>query len=191
MDKIGVFGGTFNPPHLGHLRLARAFDRLLDFDAIIVVPAFSPPHKTAPSLASGEDRLAMCRLLFSGLPKAEVSDTELRRGGRSYTYDTLVALGGRFPGARLYLIVGSDMLNSFRQWHRYGDILALCTLCAARRRGDDELDGSVEGVITADFEPLDISSTELRALAASGAELSPFAGADVANYINQKGLYRG
>lgn len=191
MDKIGVFGGTFNPPHLGHLRLVKAFDGLMDFTKIIVIPTFTPPHKTAPSLALGEDRLNMCRLLFSGLESAEVSDTELRRGGRSYTYETLVSLRQIYPEDRLYLIVGSDMLNSFRQWHRYEDILKLCTLCAARRRGEDALDRSIGEVITAEFEPLEISSTDLRTRAAAGEDITPFVGADVAQYIKDKGLYRG
>lgn len=107
--RLGVFGGTFNPIHNGHLRLLQGAREALELDRVLVIPTKQPPHKRPQQLASDEDRLAMCRLAVEGLSGVEVSDLEIRRGGLSYTADTLAELRRRYPDSTLYLLVGGDM----------------------------------------------------------------------------------
>jgi len=186
--SMGIFGGTFNPPHLGHLRLVRRFADRLSLSKVIVIPTHTPPHKPAGKLAPAEDRLAMCGLLFAEERRIEISTVEIEREGRSYTYDTLLRLRETYPGERFYLIIGSDMLESFHTWYRAEDILSMCTLCAASR--DGEAKGDVPtGVIFDGMAPLEISSTDIREHAAAGADVSALTGAAVADYIRQRGLY--
>lgn len=134
--KVLLFGGTFDPPHNGHMNNLRAALDLVQPDRAVVMPAGIPPHKAA-SATPGETRLAMCQCFKALSPVVEVSDWEIRQGGRSYTVHTLEMLQERFPGARLYLGVGSDMLLSFCQWRRWQDILAMATLVVESRRPGD------------------------------------------------------
>ena len=106
--RTGVFGGTFNPIHNGHIKLARAYFSELNLDRMLVIPTRVPPHKVSNELADGEDRLRMCQLAFAGHPEFEVSDIELRRAETSYTVDTLEALHARWPEDELFLLTGSD-----------------------------------------------------------------------------------
>ena len=132
--RLGIFGGTFNPPHMGHIRLVTAIADKLQLDRVLIIPASVPPHKHVLNLARSRDRFEMCRLSFEGDRRFSVSDTELRRVGKSYTYDTLCEIKREYPDAELFLIVGSDMLATFDEWYRYHDILMMCTLCAASRK---------------------------------------------------------
>lgn len=197
--KIGVFGGTFNPPHLAHLNIAEDFSRRLNFDKLIIIPTYQPPHKQAQSLADGEDRLEMCRLLFDA-ENTEISDMEIRRQGKSYTYDTLCQLEEKYPEAELYLIIGSDMLLSFHKWYRYEDILRKCTLCVLTRENDIdnahmkayaiETLGLGEGnIVFSSLEPTVLSSTRIREMVARGEDVSTLTGEKVWAYIKEKRLY--
>ncbi len=197
--KIGIFGGTFNPPHLAHLNIAEDFSRRLSFDKLIIIPTYQPPHKQAQSLADGEDRLEMCRLLF-GAENTEISDMEIRRQGKSYTYDTLCQLEEKYPGAELYLIIGSDMLLSFHKWYRYEDILRKCTLCVLTRENDIdnahmkayaiEVLGLGEGdIVFSSLEPTVLSSTRIREMVTRGEDVSSLTGEKVWAYIKEKRLY--
>lgn len=189
MRTIGVFGGAFNPPHKGHVRLARDFAGRLSLDKVLVIPSFIPPHKSDSLLATAEDRLAMCRLAFAGDDRFEISAMEIERGGKSYTYDTLRALREEYPEAALYLIVGSDMLASFETWHRWRDILSLCTLCAARRKESDNLCKDKVDCLVSDLPAFEVSSTEIRDRLARGEDIVPLVGPEVAEYIRGRGLY--
>ena len=121
---IAIYGGSFNPPHLGHAAAVRSAWEQLRPDRFLIIPAAVPPHKPlAQGSPTGEERLELCRLAFAPFPWAEVLDLELRRAGPSYTVDTLSALRRRFPGARLTLLMGSDMLRSFEHWHAFSQIL--------------------------------------------------------------------
>ncbi len=133
MKRLGLFGGTFNPIHLGHVGLALGAAKALELEKVLLMPAKTPPHKEAPDLAQGHHRLAMCRLAAQGHPVLQVSDLELRRSQPSFTVTTLERLRELYPGTRLYLIIGGDMLLSFETWRRWQDILTLATLCAAPR----------------------------------------------------------
>lgn len=189
MAGIGVFGGTFNPPHLGHQRLVRRFADRLSLSEVLIIPTYIPPHKRANELASSGERLEMCRLMFSGDSRFRVSSIEIDRGGKSYTYDTLKELKRIYPDDRLYLIVGSDMLRSFCSWHRPDDILKLCTVCAAARDSGGVPPNISHKVIFDDMEPLLISSTAIREMAGKNGDITGLVGEAVAGYISQRGLY--
>ena len=184
---IGVFGGTFNPPHLGHLRLARAFADRFALTRVLVIPTFVPPHKQTPDLADAETRVRMCRLLFGEAP-FEVSTMEIDRGGRSYTVETLERLHAQYPNEQLVLLVGSDMLETFDTWYRAADIRKLCTICAAVRENGRQLDAN-GAVLLADFDPIEISSTAVRERVRLGQDVTDVVGEAVAACIADNGLY--
>lgn len=192
MSRIGIFGGTFNPPHIGHTRLAEHFVNELKLDRLLVIPTFQPPHKEASNLASGEDRINMCMLAF---PDAVVSTIEMNRGGKSYTYDTLCELKEQYPGDELFFIVGSDMLLSFDRWYKSNEILEMITLCAADREDDGEelkIPDFLEGknVVITKLPPFEISSTRIRESIAKGENTDGVLDEAVRYYIDEKGLYR-
>ena len=191
MLKLGVFGGAFNPPHKGHTRLARDFADRLSLDKILVIPSYIPPHKSAVNLADGTDRLEMCRLAFGGDTRFVISPMEIDRGGKSYTYDTLLEIKGNNPEAKLFLIIGSDMYLNFSTWRRYKDILKICTLCTAAREKNVSLAGIGTDAIISSLPAYEISSTEIRETCSKGGNISEFTGEKVAEYINRRGLYRG
>ena len=138
MARIGMYGGSFNPPHIGHTLAAGEMIEHLDLDLLIVVPASTPPHKQlALGSPTAEERLALCRAAFSGLKKAEVSDIEIRREGASYTVDTLRELRERYPDDELFLLMGTDMLLSFDTWREPETIASLATLAVMHRETDE------------------------------------------------------
>lgn len=190
--KIGVFGGTFNPPHNGHVRLAKAAADELKLDKLLVIPSCIPPHKIAAKLADGQERLEMCRLAFGCDPRFEVSPMELERGSRSYTVETLRELKALYPDSELYFIVGSDMLESFDKWYLWQEILSLSVLCAASREEGYSPDLSrfgklAERIKIITLDPLEVSSTQIRN---SADEVSPeLLDPKVAAYIREHGLY--
>lgn len=139
--KIGIYGGTFDPPHLGHMEAARAAITVLGLDRLIFVPAKQPPHKAlSVESASPEQRLDMTRLMADGLLMpdiAEVSDQELNRPGKSYTVDTLCALKERFPDDELWLLMGTDMFLTLQTWHKADEIMRLAGIAAFARAESD------------------------------------------------------
>lgn len=171
--RIAVYGGSFNPPHPAHVRAARLAYAALAPDKLLVIPAADPPHK---ALAAGsptpEERFELTKLAFRDFPEAETSDMELRRGGESYTSDTVEELAREYSGAELWLVIGTDMLTSFERWHEFRSILAGAALavlprnegelpeierCAARF---EALYGARVRII--DAAPLPMSSSEMR-----------------------------
>ena len=137
--RLCIYGGSFNPPHVGHAAAVRAAQREAGLDEVRVIPAAMPPHK---QLASGspdaEERFHLCELAFVDIPGVTVSDMELRREGKSYTVDTVRALRAENPEAELCLLVGTDMLRTFDEWCEFREILDAVTLLATAR-DDDEL----------------------------------------------------
>ena len=133
--KIALFGGSFDPVHMEHVRYAQAAKDALGLDRLIVLPAGVAPHKARGAFASGEQRLQMCRIAFSAFPWAEVSDFEVLQQGKSYTYLTCCHFSQQYPDAQLYFLVGEDMLEDFFTWKNPDDILVHATL-AACGRGD-------------------------------------------------------
>ncbi len=196
MKRIGIFGGTFNPPHMGHSRLVEHIRQTVSLDRLLVIPTFLPPHKISKELASSEDRLAMCRLAFPDW--CEVSDYEIRRGGKSYTFDTLTALKAEYPQDELILLMGSDMMQTFDQWYRYEDILTLCTVCVTSRYADGA-DLSAEKtpdifqkhpLLRSTLPPFEVSSTQVRSLLRQGLPTDGLLLPAVRAYIEERGLYR-
>ncbi len=135
--RIGIFGGSFHPPHKGHEEAALSFLRGAKLDELLVVPAFLPPHKELSLGAEAQHRLEMARLCFLPLSeKIGVSEIEVEKGEARYTLDTLREFSARFPEEELFLYVGSDMLFSFETWHEFQSIFPLCTLSVLARAGD-------------------------------------------------------
>lgn len=189
--KIGLFGGTFNPVHTGHVKLVENFKDKLNLDKVLVIPTAQPPHKEAKELVSAEDRINMCKFAFSHI--AEVSDIEISRGGKSYTVLTLEELKKIYPDDEFYFLVGSDMLLSFKRWYRWEDILSMCTLCATDRNNEEscrETDPEFfRKIIFCDFEKTIVSSTEVREKIERKEDVSHLISEEVFNYIKEKGLY--
>ena len=196
--RIAILGGTFNPIHNGHVALARGFARLLGLHRVLLMVTNVPPHKRAPDLAPAEDRLAMCRLAAEEEPLLSACDLELQRAGKSYTWETLTLLKQQFPASELYFITGADMFLTLEQWKHPERIFSLCTVCAAPRGEDSaaELQDYAARLrergartVVADFVPPDISSTQIRALAARRKKLHGLVPESVEQYILQHGLY--
>ena len=182
--KIGIYGGTFNPPHLGHMAAARTAAAVLGLDKLILIPAATPPHKQLPDGSPTPDqRLSMVRLMADnlGLPGvAEVSDLELARPGKSYTSDTLRTIKARYPEAELWLLMGTDMFLTLQYWHEPEVIMELAGICAFGRTEQDGealfapqreyLQKTYNARATTVTLPglVDISSTDLRDMLAHG-----------------------
>jgi nicotinate-nucleotide adenylyltransferase len=200
MQKIAVFGGTFNPIHNGHLHLASEFAKILYADTVLLIPTNVPPHKRAPELASSEDRLTMCRLAVQGDSLFRVSDMEIRRGGPSFTAETLRRLRELFPDAELFLIVGEDMFVTLDQWRDPETIYRLATVCAAPRSPEGtaallryanriKAEGALTRVENIAYLP--VSSTQVRNAVRAGESISSLVPAPVEQYIREKKLYLG
>ena len=153
--KIGIYGGSFNPPHLGHLAAAEGAARYLKLDKLVLIPAGDPPHKAlSPDAPSGAHRFAMTRMLgeqaaFDTGISVEVSDMELTREGKSYTADTVRLLRAQYPDDELWLLMGTDMFLTFQSWYRPEEIVRYAGICAFGRA---ETDGEVQGTIA--FAPM-------------------------------------
>ena len=199
--RIGVYGGTFNPIHRGHLTAARAAADALGLEKVLLIPDNLPPHKALPvGSATGEDRLEMCRLTAGEVPGMEVLDLELRRSGPSYTSDTLAELHAQYPDDELWLLVGSDMFLSLQEWHEPERILSLAGIAAFHRTRGDETErfaqqkANLEQIYGARVallenpDVVEISSTELRVQLAQGRGRS-FLTEAVCGYVLRRGLY--
>ena len=199
MTRIGIYGGTFSPPHNGHVAAARAFmeQRWLDF--LYVIPTALPPHKEMEVQVDAAQRLEMCRLAFSGMEGVYVSDLELRRGGRSYTVDTLRELWGE--DRRLFFLCGTDMMLTLDTWREPEEIFRLCYPVYIRRENDRTLDAAIVQKITEYnqkygkvvrrivTEPLEISSNQVRTALQDGKDISRLIPAPVEKYIRDNHLY--
>jgi nicotinate-nucleotide adenylyltransferase len=197
--KIGIFGGSFDPVHLEHISLVRAAIESLELDKLIVVPAHTPPHKRNKILSSDEDRLALCRIAFQDIPSVQVSDYEICRGGTSYSYLTCRHFSEEYPNAKLFFLVGTDMLRNFPLWRNPEEILSLATLAVCARAEADGWEQQEQRAFFArygkNFEVIryngkDVSSTRARVYAAAGEDITPLVGERVAAYIQEKGLYK-
>ena len=190
--RIGVFGGTFDPPHVGHLILAADAFGALRLDRLIFVPAASQPFKVeTPPVASPADRLEMVRLAAAGESRYAVEDTEIRREGLSYTVDTLEEIARKNGGAELFLLIGQDTLAGFSGWKQPERIGQLATLAVMRRAGSAHSDGGHAGprVIKISTRRVDVSSTEIRERLSSGKSIRGFVPESVERFIAKRGLY--
>ncbi|HET6201817.1 MAG TPA: nicotinate-nucleotide adenylyltransferase [Planctomycetota bacterium] len=201
--RVGVYGGSFDPIHNGHVAVASAARDRGGLAQVLLVPAAAPPHKEGRVLAPAEHRLAMVVLAVEGRPGLEASDLEIRRGGRSYTVDTLEEVRALSPpGAEVLLVIGSDTLPDLPQWKDIHGILARTRVLTIVRRGFarsavEGLRGSFTaeevGALAAGFleiEPVDVSATEVRERLRRGLRVDDLLPPAVAAYIARHGLYR-
>lgn len=211
--KLGLLGGTFNPIHLGHLRIAEAAREVVGLERVLFIPAADPPHKPLAGNVAFEQRYAMVRLAIADQPSFDISDIEARRQGKSYTVETLTALRKDRSEDELYFIVGSDSFLEIGLWHRFAELFNLASLVVVARPGSlvtepiQQLPEEVRGAFyqeesgclrhvtgsTIRFVEdcrLEISSSHLRDLVAEGRSLRYLVPPDVSTYIAQKGLYR-
>ena len=191
--RIGVFGGTFDPPHIGHLLVANDAREALELDRLIFVPAGAQPFKVeTPPVASGQDRLEMVRLAVADDANYVVDDAEINRKGLSFTVDTLEHLSERNPGARLFLLMGEDVLAGFEKWRSPARIRELATLVAVTRGGlaGSIVDPTTSAVLRVSTRRVDVSSTEIRERRRAGKSIKGFVPESVERFIDVRGLYR-
>lgn len=167
--RLGIFGGTFDPPHVGHTIVAMDLVEALELDRLLVVPVAHPPHRATAWPA--ETRLAFARTAFAGDPRIEVSDLELRRSGPSYTVDTLEQIRAAHPDARLFLVVGRDQYEEFGDWHRPERIVELAELVVMRRNGLAPPHDGRFPYRSVDVTRVDLSATEIRERLAEGRSI--------------------
>ena len=196
--KIAMYGGSFDPIHNAHVNIAQAFIKKLKLDKLLFIPAGQAPHKAGSDAAPDRHRLAMCELAVKNVKKAEVSDIELKRQGKSYTADTLSELSQLYPDSELYLIMGADMFMTLDTWYKPEEIFRLAVICTVPRNDDDvqalhrrEAEYAARGARTMvlDLKRSDISSTEIRSLVSEGKSISKLVCEDVERYIFSNCLY--
>lgn len=197
--RVGILGGTFNPPHLGHLVCAQEAYRELDLDRVMLIPARIPPHKPVEDEPGAEHRLQLCRLAAHDDDRFSVSDLELGRDGPSYTVDTLEVLSSEAPNSELFLILGGDIAAGLPQWHRAERVLELATPAIVGRQGTsrrsvEQALSSLSGGERARFfhmPSMGVSSTMIRRRVAAGQPIRYLVPDRVERYIERHGLYGG
>lgn len=211
--NIGLMGGTFNPVHLAHLRIAEEAREMCSLDRVVFIPAADPPHKPLAGGVPFEQRCEMVRLAIAGNPSFMLSDVEGRRAGKSYSIDTIAAFQDEHPDDRLFFIVGSDSFLEIGLWHRYAEIFRSCSLIVVERPGRQVLDPldalpvAIRGELRYTPQvrclehaagtsvqflkgcPLDISSSEIRRLAAAGRSITYLVPPEVEAYIKKQRIY--
>lgn len=188
--RIGVLGGSFNPPHVGHLIAASDACEKLRLDLLLIIPASANPLKGRDaSDISSHHRLEMVRLAFGRDPRFQVSSMEIERGGLSYTVDTLEGLAVSYPGAELTLLAGTDAFRTFHKWKQPDRIRELARL-AVLFRGDTDAALLPPGVDVVATRRVDVSASEIRARIAGGLSIRGFVAESVERYISAAELYR-
>ena len=211
--NIGLMGGTFNPIHFAHLRIAEEARDMCGLDRVLFIPAADPPHKPLAGEVSFARRCEMVRLAIAGNPAFELSDVEGQREGKSYSIDTLGYFHSQRPDDRLYFIIGSDSFFEIGLWHRYAEIFRLCSLIVVERPGRPVADplAALPVAIRGEFSytdapcrlkhvsghcvqilkghPLDISSTVIRRLVAAGSPITRLVPPAVEAYIKSQRIY--
>ncbi len=202
--KIGIFGGTFNPPHKGHVRMIDKMTEELELDKVLVIPNKLPTHKRCDDLADNRDRIAMCKIAFKN-PKYEISTIEMDRETDSYTIYTIEQLRKKYPNDDLYLIIGSDMFLIFHKWYKHKEILDQCTICVASRNTDEniqslrsyafdklgvympKLDG--KNIHISLLDAYEVSSSEIRERIATERSLYGIVDPEIIEYMESHKLY--
>jgi len=207
--RLGIFGGTFDPVHIGHVRCAIEVKEVLELDRVVLVPSKVPPHRSKPH-ASSADRYAMLQLAAKGIDGFTASDFELKQPSKSYTIYTLQHF--RDSADELFFIVGSDAFGEIRTWHRWNELFGIANFAVMLRAGNEQRDiGSLipkdvrgeftkedsayrhrsgNGIMPVEVTKLDISSTQIRRLIADGRSIHFLVPEPVREYIEEKGLYR-
>ena len=198
--RIAVYGGTFNPPHIAHVRAAESFYFAIKPDVLMIIPDFLPPHKEFQGTVSASQRLDMCRLAFGHIENTVVSDIEIKREGKSYTAVTLTELSKE--AEELYFLCGTDMFLTLDSWYHPEIIFEKAVICYVRRESDEKNDTLIAEktkkylsdfgarIIPIDLAVTELSSCEVRRLLKDSGDFSGLIPDSVLEYINEKGLYR-
>ena len=198
--KLGIYGGTFSPPHLAHVNAAESFYNAVCPDKLLIIPDYLPPHKQIDGLVTAEDRLEMCKLAFGHIKNVEVSDMEIRRGGRSYTYETLEALYS--TDTDLFLLCGTDMFLTLDEWRNPERIFELSTIAYVRRESDTKISDEIvektrfykqkfnAKIIEVPIEAVELSSSLVRDALKFSKNTQQLLPKEVNKYIEERGLYR-
>jgi nicotinate-nucleotide adenylyltransferase len=193
LQRVGMFGGAFDPPHRAHVALAQAAVRQFALDRLYVFPTGNAWHKDR-TLTPAAHRLAMTQLAFAGVPAVQVDDRELRRSGPTYSVDTLRELQEEHPGAQLHLLMGEDQAGSYSRWHAWQEIARLAILCVAGRGPGEGLAAlrALPGVRVQllQLPQMPESATGIRARLTAGQDSTDLVGPAVASYIESHHLYR-
>jgi nicotinate-nucleotide adenylyltransferase len=188
--RLGVYGGSFDPPHLGHLVAASEACERLGLDRVLWIPSAHHPLKGATVRTPPAVRLEMVRAAIAGDARFEADDLELRRDGPSYTVDTLRELRRRLPAAKLFLLVGADLLGELPRWREPGEIVRLATLAVVNRAGDELDANAVAGAVAVEVPRVDVSGTEVRRRAAAGRTIRYLVPDGVREIVERHTLYR-
>lgn len=196
--RIGIYGGSFDPVHNGHINAARNFMEELSLDKIIIVPAYCSPFKKGLAVTPSQHRFNMCNIAFGNTEGFEVSDAEILRADEGYMSDTVAQIREQYPDAELFLLLGSDQLLTFQKWHAWSKITDEATVAAAARTWDD--DAAMEAaaavlrsygaeVIIVPIDVKELSSTDVREAVRRGDDISAMVPPGVAEYIWDNYLY--
>lgn len=199
--KIGLFGGSFDPIHFGHIQIAKDLNQILNLNRFIFVPTSTAPHKQEGAHAAEEDRYAMVDQVVKESHFGEVSRLEIERGGVSYSIDTVLHYKNKYPGAQIFFFIGSDSLTHFDSWYRVEDLLSVCCVVTFVRPGyglleslinqmkltQDQKDSLIQQSVT--ISEIEISSTQVRNAICSGKPFNEYVPACVKNYIVDNSIY--
>ena len=197
IERIGLFGGTFAPPHKGHIYAAQTMLKSIRLDKLLIMPAYIPPHKQKKGLDTPEQRFKMCEAAFGSLPKTVISDYEISKGGISYTVETLAHL--KNDKNEIFLLCGSDMFMTLESWYCSSDIFKMAKIVAIPRYSDDMTQLSEKKslyekkyeaqIYIIDANPFELSSTEIREAVSEGKDLAPYLSDEVIEIIKNQNLY--
>lgn len=200
MKSIGIMGGTFNPIHMGHLILAQEVQDKMNLDRVIFIPVGNPPHKQMNDIVSAEHRLGMVKLATENNEKFCVSDIEIKRQGKTYTYDTLRQLHEIYYDNKIYFIIGYDTLKEMDTWRKISEVCKLCSFIVVNRNNDyNEMNEEIEKkknkydahIHVVEIPNIEISSTNIREKLFLNKSIKYIVPDNVLNYIYNNGLYRG
>lgn len=188
--RIGIYGGTFDPPHIGHLIVASDACAALGLDRLLLVPSADPPHKKGEVVATAEQRLEMLRAAAADDPRFDVDDIELRREGASYTVETLREMRKRFPDADLYFVVGVDQMQELGSWREPHEVARLARLSVMTREGERPDESSPFPHRLVPVTRIDLSSSDIRRRIAAGEPVKYLLPEPVREFVEREGLYR-
>ncbi|MFJ7732653.1 nicotinate-nucleotide adenylyltransferase [Lysinibacillus sp. NPDC097231] len=187
MKRIGLLGGTFNPPHNGHLMMANEVLHALDLDEVRFMPNALPPHKFARHDASDVERLEMVKRAISPYPHFSVESYEVEKGGVSYSYETLSTMCKREPNTIFYFIIGGDMIDALHTWYRIDDLVKLVQFVGVKRPGTEAI--TEYPILMVEVPQIDLSSTLIRERLATGGTVTFLLPEVVETFIREEGLY--
>lgn len=190
MPRIGILGGTFDPPHNGHIAVARAAMKECGLEKIIFIPAKYPPHKPIDRVTSEKDRMNMLSLAVSGYDEFEVSDIELKKNSISYTVETLHEIKKRYQGSEIIFIIGADNISEMESWYKPDEILDIASIVAFNRPGFEPGGRYKSKIRLLKMPPVDISSTEIRSKIRANDSIENLVPDPVREYIEKNSLYR-